>query len=244
MFELSLVNISLLAGAATLTGIINGVIGGGSLVSYLALVGLGVPPVQAAVTNTIGVLPGNPAALLRSAKQSRVKYKEWSGLAVLTVIGSLTGGALLISLPEAIFVSLVPLLLLIASVSMFIPLKNSEKSNASLRSGLVIGGLYSGYFGPGQGIITLSLLYRWSNLVVTEIVACKNFIITISNFALSVVFVISDKVVWASLPFLMIFVALGGWIGGNIAETLNPKALRIAVAAAGVCAACYFIFNN
>lgn len=243
MFELSLSEVVLLSAAGIFTGIINGVVGGGSLISYLALVALGVPPVQAAMTNTIGVLSGNPAALLPRIKKGDVDIRSWYPLALITLLGALLGGVFLIVLPEQFFEALVPLLLFIASVAMFLPLKSVMQSPKLLKSGLFVGGLYNGYFGPGQGIITLALLYRWSVFRAPEIVVVKNFIITASNIALSILFALSLKVLWAIVPILLISVAVGGYVGGRVAMRVNANSLRIFVAITGVVSACYFLLR-
>ena len=92
MDDISLLEALLVIAAGIIAGIINGVIGGGSLVSYLALTSVGVPPVFAASTNTVGVITGNPAALITPVLNKLVEFRKWFPFALVTLLGSTLGG--------------------------------------------------------------------------------------------------------------------------------------------------------
>lgn len=241
MFEVTLATFLLITIAGIATGIINGVIGGGSIISYLALVSSGVPPTLAASTNTVGVLTGNPSALIKPFQQKQIEFKAWLALAVATVVGTIAGGILLIALPDKIFETLVPLLLLVAGFSVWIQPTRRRKESKLLLPMLFCSGIYNGYFGPGQGILNISILFRGTTLQFSKLVVAKNYIITLSNLAVSILFVSTFKVEWIALPILWISVGLGGWFSQSISRRLNENALRLILTALSMVAAGYFI---
>lgn len=240
-FSIATTLIVLLAGV--LTGIINGVIGGGSLVSYVALTSTGLPPALSASTNTVGVMIGNPAALLSPLRRGEIQFKSWLPLAVITASGSVLGGVLLVSLPERIFEALIPVLLLIAGVSVWIRPRRSASKPFLFLPMLFSSGVYNGYFGPGQGILNLSILYRYRDYKPTTLVVLKNYIITLSNIAVACVFIISSKVMWSSVFLLWISVGLGGWLSNYLTTRLNEKILRMSLTLLAVTTSSYFLLS-
>lgn len=241
MDDISLLEALLVIAAGIITGIINGVIGGGSLVSYLALTSVGVPPVFAASTNTVGVITGNPAALITPVRNKLVQFRKWFPFALITLLGSLLGGMLLIALPEYVFEFLIPLLLLIAGSSVWIGLPRTAIKKKFSMPFLFLSGMYNGYFGPGQGILNLSILYRATTYNAATLVILKNYIITLSNIALSILFILSNRVIWSYALLLWISVFVGGWASFYVAKDLNEKILRIALSCLAFLSALYFL---
>ena len=243
MVEFSVSQIALLAFVGVLAGVINGTVGGGSLLSYPLLVGMGVPPVYAAATNTTGLVTGNAAALIPHLKTEIVDFRKWKKHAAATAFGAVIGGSLLIALPEKVFEFLVPILLLIASFTMvFKPKVHSgtvAHPNQTLAA-LVGSGVYSGYFGPGQGVIAMAALIRDGRLTMHQMIVIKNFVITSSNVVVATLFIATGHVLWSAAITLLPAVALGGWLGGRFSHLMNPTALRWAVAAVGLLTAGWF----
>ncbi|MGA1247912.1 MAG: sulfite exporter TauE/SafE family protein [Candidatus Nanopelagicales bacterium] len=241
MDDISLLEALLVISAGIITGIINGLIGGGSLVSYLALTSVGVPPVFAASTNTVGVITGNPAALITPVRKRLVEFRKWFPFALITLLGSLLGGMLLITLPEYVFEFLIPILLLIAGSSVWIGLPRAAIKKKFSMPFLFLSGIYNGYFGPGQGILNLSILYRSTTYNAATLVILKNYIITLSNIALSLLFIVSNRVIWSYALLLWISVFVGGWASFYVAKDLNEKILRIALSCLAFLSALYFL---
>lgn len=241
MDDISLLEALLVIAAGIITGIINGVIGGGSLVSYLALTSVGVPPVFAASTNTVGVITGNPAALLTPVRNKLVQFRKWFPFAFITLLGSTLGGILLITLPEDVFELMIPVLLLVAGISVWIPIPRTSTKKKFSMPFLFLSGIYNGYFGPGQGILNLSILYRSTTYDPTTLVILKNYIITLSNLAISILFVLSNRVEWSFVLLLWISVFVGGWASYYLAKDLNEKILRIALSFLAFLGALYFL---
>lgn len=241
MDDISLLEALLVIAAGIIAGIINGVIGGGSLVSYLALTSVGVPPVFAASTNTVGVITGNPAALITPVRNKLVEFRKWFPFALVTLLGSTLGGILLIKLPEVVFESLVPVLLIVAGTSVWIGLPRTATKKKYSMPFLFLSGMYNGYFGPGQGILNLSILYRATTYNAATLVILKNYIITMSNIAVSILFIFSNRVIWSYALLLWISVFVGGWASYYVAKDLNEKILRIALSCLAFLGALYFL---
>ena len=243
MSDFSFITVCLIVFAGVITGVINGVIGGGSLISYLALTAAGLPPTVAASTNTVGVMMGNPAALITPFRNKLIQFRAWLPLALITASGSVLGGLLLVFLPERIFEFLVPVLLLIAGTSVWIRPRRSDSKPKLFRGLLFSSGLYNGYFGPGQGILNLSILYRSTSFEPKTLVILKNYIITLSNVAVALVFIVANKVMWVAVVLLWASVGLGGWLSNFLTHYLDEKILRISLTLLATISAAYFLFT-
>ncbi|MEY4348393.1 MAG: hypothetical protein RIS43_812 [Actinomycetota bacterium] len=226
-------------------GVINGTVGGGSLLTYPFLVAIGVPPVYAAATNTTGLSTGNLTALFPHLKSDLVDFRAWRNHALATAAGAIIGGSLLIALPERVFEFLVPLLLIIASTTMLLKPKVISDLPSNPRRTLISllgSGIYSGYFGPGQGVIAMAVLMRDGRLSMHQIIVIKNFVISASNVVVATLFIATGHVLWVAAFTLLASVAFGGWFGGKWSQRLNPTALRWVVAAVGLVSAAWFWF--
>ncbi len=243
MFDLSLTTFVVILIAGVVTGIINGVVGGGSLVSYLALTTAGISPVLAASTNTLGVMSGNPAALITPFREKKILFQAWFPFAFVTAVGSLIGGYLLVTLEERIFETLIPVLLIIAGTAVWIQPHRRRTSTKFMMPLLFGSGVYNGYFGPGQGILNLAILYRGTALEPSTLVILKNYIITASNVMVSLLFIVAGKVVWLVIPLLWISVGLGGWMSSKVTRRINEKILRISLTLLAFISSAYFIFT-
>lgn len=225
-------------------GIVNGTIGGGSLLTYPLLVFSGLPPVLAAATNTTGLSPGNAAALVAHRKGETITFRHWKAHAWTNAAGALAGGILLIALPEKVFEFIVPVLLLAASLATLLKPRPSHHEPAARNltlSRLFASGIYQGYFGPGQGVLAMAVLLRDGRLSVHQAVVVKNLVIFAGNLVVSLLFILSGHVVWAAAIALMFSVTVGGWSGGHLAKRLNPNLLRYGVAAVGFVSAVWFV---
>jgi hypothetical protein len=245
--EYNLPQLALIALAGVVAGLINGTVGGGSLLTYAVLTLMGTPPVLAAATNTTGLSTGNAAALIPHRDGSTVKLGEWRLHAVWTAAGSLCGGLLLILLPDQVFEFIVPLLLIFASLMMIRPPRPSSAQplTPSRTKRLLFGsGIYNGYFGPGQGVIAMSILFRDGRLSVAQSVVIKNLVLTLSNVVVATLFIATGHVLWPAALALLVSVAVGGWVGGSIAHLIRPALLRYGVAGMGLVSAIWFLVHR
>ena len=242
--DFSLQQLGVIAVAGLVAGLVNGTIGGGSLLTYAVLSFMGTPPVLAAATNTTGLSTGNAAALIPHRDGSTVNLRDWGQHAVWTATGALCGGLALILLPEKVFEFLVPLLLIAASVFMLMPPRPVSLDPARptrTKSLLFASGIYNGYFGPGQGVIAISILNRDGRLNLNQSVVIKNLVLALSNIVVAALFIATGHVLWPAALALLFSVAMGGWIGGTVSDRINPRLLRFGVAAVGFVSAVWFL---
>ncbi len=233
--------------AGVIAGIINGTVGGGSLLTYPILVGLGISPVYAAATNSTGLSTGNGAALIPHRHEHTVSFGPWIRHALVTAAGALVGGLCLILLPERIFEFLVPILLVFASLTMLIKPRadHVEPAKVSKTLSLLFGsGIYNGYFGPGQGVLAVAVLLQDGRLTVRQVVIIKNLVLATSNVVVAFLFIVTGHVVWPVALALLVGVTLGGWFGGKISGAINPVFTRWAVAGIGFASAIWFIVGR
>jgi uncharacterized membrane protein YfcA len=161
--------------------------------------------------------------------------------------GAIVGGLCLILLPERIFEFLVPILLVFASLTMLIKprAEHVEPAKTSKTLGLLFGsGIYNGYFGPGQGVLAVAVLFQDGRLTVRQVVIIKNLILATSNVVVAFLFIATGHVVWPIAIALLTGVTLGGWFGGKISGIINPVFTRWAVASIGFASALWFIVGR
>ena len=109
-------------------GIINGMAGGASLISYPFLLALGLHPIDAAVTNSVGIASANFFAIRSGKFKSKHLFRSYRFLIGISVVGTIIGATLLLSLPSRVFEHLVPFLLFGATLSLLIPIKAVRKN--------------------------------------------------------------------------------------------------------------------
>ncbi len=227
-------------------GLINALAGGGTLITFPALLAIGLPAVSANVTNTLGLWPGSLGGTLAQAKDLKGQKKRlWISLPS-AVMGGLAGGFLLLRTNEKLFSDLVPFLILLATslLALQTPLRQwvarrQENGLAgSIPEGWIflpvfLGAIYGGYFGAGLGIILLAILGLLLNDSLTHLNVLKQIISFSANFAAALLFVFSGKVVWNVALVMMAGALLGGSLGGRLAGRVKPDTLRWIVVTIG-----------
>ncbi|GAB2966485.1 UPF0721 transmembrane protein [Amycolatopsis acidiphila] len=228
------------AGAgAGLTGSIAGL---ASLVSYPALLAVGLPPVSANVTNTIAMLGTTVGATAGSRPELAGQRARLKVLCLITAVGGAFGAALLLLTPSGTFTVIVPFLIAGASVLLFLGprlRKYAEHANAhglSPAAGVAAFAvaIYGGYFGAAAGVLMLALLSTvWAQSLARSN-AAKNLATGAANLVAAVVFACTGKVVWPAVVVLCLGSVLGSWIGPAIVRRLPATPLRIAIGLAGL----------
>ena len=236
------------AAAAMVAGGINAVAGGGTLVSFPVLIGLGVPSVNANVTNTVALCPGyfgGAYAQRSSLEEQRVRSRR---LLPVAGVGGLVGSVLLVVTSDAVFRNLVPFLILTACALLGFQdgIKKRVFANRThathdappvLMVGVFLSAIYGGYFGAGLGIMLLAVL----GLLLDDELPKLNALKTLLSFTITIVaacfFVFSGKVEWAYAAVMAPASLLGGHLGGSMVGKMNPKVLRAVVIAFGLAVA-------
>lgn len=209
-----------------LVGGINGMAGGASVISYPVLLATGMSPINAAISNALGVTPANFFALIAVRKQMRSYFDEYKNLIFISIIGSTVGAILLLNVPPGVFEKMVPFLLLFASLSFLIKAKPDRGQRHGLieKIGIAASGLYCGYFGPGQGVMVIAVLARDIRRESKTLNTAKNLIVGWTSLISNIIYIFSGRADWPVVIALMVGSSIGGTIGGRWAARM-PKAV-------------------
>ena len=249
-----------IAVAAFLAGALNAVAGGGSFLSFPALLGVGIGPIQANATNTVALWPGQ----LMSIAGYWNEVRRYPQLAVLMGLAGLVGGTVgaivLLRTPASTFMMLVPWLLLIAALIFAFSgpvtrrlqrraAAHSHHPQARKRSWPLVAMtaivcFYIGYFGAGAGFLIISLLSLFGFEDIHQMNAMKVVSTTMANGIACLLFIFSGKVEWRYCLAAMITCGIGGYGSSRIAQRLNPKLLRAAVVVIGFAMAGFFFWKT
>ena len=236
------------AAAALVAGAVNAIAGGGTLITFPMLSAVGLPPVAATVTNAVALCPGYLGGVLAQAKELRGQTKLLGLLLPAALLGGIGGGALLLSTEEKLFRSLVPFLILGASLLTAIqePLRawlakrgGSAKPVLLSLAGVVLvvlAAVYGGYFNAGLSVIVLGVLGLMFEGTFTRLNAIKGAISFTTNFSATLFFITSTHVVWLAAIVMAVAALLGGTLGGRFASRVKPATLRWCVVAVGTAA--------
>lgn len=230
-------------GVGVVVGMVNGVVGGGSVLSYPVMLATGLNPITATITNSVGVSSANLFALAASLRRARVSLRAWIGAALASAFGAGIGIYLLLTLPARLFDYLVPVLLLFAALSVLIKVPAPRPSDAR-RPGHIVpsifgSGIYCGYFGPGQGVMVLASLTHDGRLSPHEINVIKNFIIGLTGLVTTTIFIVTGHVAWTQAVLLFIGSGLGGLIGGHYASLFPAALFRWVIFGIGLASSIY-----
>ncbi len=218
-----------------LVGAINGLAGGGSVISYPVLLATGMSPVSAAISNALGVTPANFFALISVRHQLREFFHEYKKLIYISIVGSVTGAFLLLNVPPGVFEKMVPFLLLFASFSFLIKAKPIRGARHDLweKIGIAASGLYCGYFGPGQGVMVLAVLARDARRDPKRLNTAKNFVVGCTSLLSNIVYLFSGRAVWPAVISLLVGASIGGTYGGRYAARMPATLYRALITTVG-----------
>jgi uncharacterized membrane protein YfcA len=234
--------------AGLAAGLINAVVGSGSLITFPVLLAFGVPPVVANVSNNIGLVPGNAAGVFGYRRHLAGQRGRLLRLGAASAAGAAAGAALLLLLPASAFRLIVPGLILLACALVIVQPRLSAWVKAhsgearphggpALIGGVFATGVYGGYFGAAQGVILFGLLGVFIADDVQRLNATKNVLQTTANGVAAVIFVLVATVDWRMVLLIAAGSTVGGLIGARIGQRLRPGIFRAVVVAIGVIAA-------
>lgn len=233
-----------LAGAGA--GMINTVVGSGTLVTFPVLLSVGYPPVTANVSNNIGLVPGSVSGVIGYRRELANHWRRVARLAVASLLGGVAGAVLLLTLPASAFEAIVPAFIAIALVLVIFQPRigawlgarrpPSEHAGPALLAGVFVAGVYGGYFGAAQGILLLALLGLSLPDDLQRINAFKNVLAGIVNFVAALVFVLSVEIAWLPAGLIALGAVGGAQLGARYGRRLSPTALRGVVVVVGLVA--------
>jgi uncharacterized protein len=243
--HLDAAHLLLVAGAALLAGAVNAVAGGGTLLSFPALLLLGFPALTANVTSTIGLLPGYAGGSVAYRAELSVQRERVRWLGPISVVGAIAGAILLTRTPNTVFAAIVPWLILGACALLLLqpvvtsrvrarrPVREQHRSPV-LAVAQFLGGVYGAFFGAGLSVMMLAVLGLFIRDDLQRLNALKGILALIINVVAAIYFAFFGPVSWIAAAVMLPASALGGFVGVSLARRLSPIVLRTLVVAFGV----------
>jgi len=225
-----------IAAAGLVAGIVNGVVGGASLVMFPILVALGITPTGAVMTNVLGLGMGNAFSVFAHVGKRRAMLLQWRKPALFTTVGALIGAALLLQTPERVFNLIVPVLVAFATLTMLLPKPEARwhgDGHPHTNGRLWLTGVYGGYFNAGIGVIAMAVLARDGRLDMREVAVIKNLVVSAASIVTGVFFLSTGAVPLGPAATLFAAAGAGGYVGGRVIDRLDPDLLRWLVIAMG-----------
>ena len=231
-----------LLAAGTLAGAVGSAGGITSLISYPALLAVGIPPLPANVTQAVAFVTCMPGAALGSRPELRGQWPWVRQWAVVAAAGGAAGVALLLGTPAHVFGRIVPFLLAFGSLALLLqPRISTWREGRAARSdryllpvGLFAVCVYGGYFGAGSGVMVLALLLLTVDQHLPRANALKNVILGVADIVAAVGFALFGPVDWAAAVPLAVGLLAGSLVGPAATRRVPTDLLRVSVACAGL----------
>jgi uncharacterized membrane protein YfcA len=251
--DLSLEALALLGIAGFVAGAINAAAGGGSLVTFPALVAVGYPPLIANVTNNIAVCPGYVTGAWGYRRELRGQRRRIVALAVVSAFGSLVGVGLLLVSSQGAFEGIVPFLVLAACALLaaqpLIGRRLGERAGAHEHPGIgslvgqALAAAYGGYFGAALGVAVLALLGVFFDDSLQRLNALKALLQLVIGATAALGFALLTPVAWGAAAIVGLASLAGGVVGARLAQKVSDRVLRGGIVAYGVVAAVWLFLR-
>lgn len=233
----------LVAGVAA--GGVNAVAGGGSLVSFPALLAVGIPPLSANVTNSVAVWPGYVGTSWGYRVELRAQLRRVAGLAPAALLGAGAGCVLLLRTGEETFEQVVPFLVILGSLLLAVQGRVTDRVRRWRGAGngarspllhvcLAAAAAYGAYFGGGLGVVLLACLGLFIADDLQRLNGLKSVLSLVINFVALVVFALFGPVVWSAVAVVAPAALVGGYLGAHVARRLPASALRAVIVVFGI----------
>ena len=226
--------------AAFAAGVLNAIAGGGSFLTFPALVFAGVPPVAANATSAMAVSPGYLGSTLgfRSELRALPTPLLWREVGI-AALGGLLGAGLLLLTPAKVFSGIVPWLLLLATALFALGPHIAGLSGGAGHPrwrlpGLLGVSVYGGYFNGGLGILLMALYTLTGESRLHTVNALKNLNSLVLSLLSVVAFALAGAIVWPQAVWMMLWATAGGWVGAHLAKRLPVRWVRRLVIATGL----------
>ncbi|MFE4971138.1 sulfite exporter TauE/SafE family protein [Kitasatospora sp. NPDC056651] len=236
-------------------GMINVIVGSGTLITFPVLLAVGIPPVTANVSNSFGLVPGSLSGVIGYRRELSGQGRRVLRMGSASLLGGLVGALLLIKLPNGAFDAIVPVLILLALVLVMIQPRVAKAVAARRRPGrdpdgspvLLVGvfltGIYGGYFGAAQGVLLMALMGMLLQEDLQRINAVKNALAMIVNGVAALFFLFTSTVNWAAAGLIAAGSLVGGLVGAKVGRRLPPTALRVVIVVVGLAAVTKLVVN-
>jgi uncharacterized membrane protein YfcA len=231
-------------------GLLTSTVGVASLISFPALIALGIPPVVANASNTIGLLPGALSGSFGYRRELREVSRPTTILVVLTcAIGAIGGAVLLLALPPGVFAAAAPWLILFTCLLVGVQpvisrwmashresLPRARMSPATIVC-IALAGVYGGYFGAGAGVMMMAVLGLGLDLELRVVNGLKTLALLAANLVAGIIFAFAADLNVTAIVLLATGSVVGGYVGSHIGRRLPSGLLRGLIVVAGIVAA-------
>ncbi len=255
---MNLLHISLLFFAGMLASALNSVAGGGSFISFPALLLLGIPPVNANTTNTVALWPGSIASVGAYRQELAHRRRELVPLVIVSLFGGIVGALLLLNTSQETFARLLPFLLLFATLLLAFSKRitravRGRGIGSNLPAPLVnilvlvlqfIIAIYGGFFGGGIGIMMLAIMSLRGMENIHQMNGIKTVLAVVINGLAVAIFVIAQKVYWLPCLILLAGAVLGGYGGAYLAQRFHSEQVRKFIIVVGIFMTIYFFIRT
>ena len=240
----------ILTAAAFLGGALNALAGGGSLVTFPALLFAGLNPIDANASSVVALFPATFSTVWAYRRSiEKVSEIDVRSFLVVSLIGGLLGALLLLWTPTAIFAGLVPWLVLFATVVFaagnFAPLSVMQRLALGPRSALLVHfliSIYGGYFGGGIGFLMLAALTMFGMRDINAMNGLKMWLVGIMTAASILIFVVADVIRWPEVLPMSVGAVIGGYAAAHVAQRLDQRMVKYFIIVWGVTVTAYFFW--
>lgn len=243
----------LLLAAGLAAGTVNAVAGGGSLITFPALIAVGLPPVAANVTNSVSVCPGYLSSVAGS-------HRDLPGRRTLlpiiptAAVGAAAGCALLLVTPAEAFETVVPFLVLAATAVLAFQNQlrrlvgqphgvGPRRRTLTLQGMVALGAVYGGYFGAALGVMLVAGLALVLDESLNRVTALKNLLSAVVGVTTVVVFAIFGPVNWVGVALIAPATIVGGYAGARLVRRLPPAVLKAVIVIFGTGIGLYLLYR-
>ena len=253
MMDLSVGSLVLLSLAGFVAGAINAAAGGGSLITFPALIAAGYPPLIANVTNNVAVLPGYVTGAWGYRNDLRGQRRRILPLAAVSAFGSIVGVGLILVSSQGAFDSIVPFLVLAACALLAaqpaIGGRLGERAGSNERPGIgslvaqTLAATYGGYFGAALGVAVIALLGVFIDDTLQRLNALKALLQLVIGAVAALGFALLTPVAWGAVVIVGPASLVGGVVGARLARRVSDRVLRLGIVAYGVAAAVWLFMR-
>lgn len=244
---------AIIALAGLWAGLINAVVGSGTLVTFPVLVALGYPPVTATTSNAIGLITGSITGAVGYRSELEGQGRRLTRYAVASLLGAIVGAVLLLKLPADAFETIVPVLVGISVILVLVqPLLSRRLSNRTavdrtasplLYVLIFLVGIYGGYFTAAQGIMLVGVMGLLVADPLQRLNAFKNALAAVVNVVAGVIYAFVAPVSWPVVAVLAVSSTVGGLLGATVGKRLSPRVLRGVIVVIGVAAVVHLLIE-
>jgi uncharacterized membrane protein YfcA len=243
--------IVLLVVLGLLAGAVNAIAGGGSLIVFPVLLAVGLPPLPANVTNSVAQWPGYAGSTLSARDDLRGQGRRLAGTGVAAALGSAVGCGLLLVLPQSVFDAVVPVLVLLASLTLgaqpwikrWTARRGAGERPAVLYPVIFVAAVYGGYFGGALGVILIAVLSLLADDTLQRLNGLKVALSLVTATVTVVLFALFAPVNWFAVLLLAPSTLVGGYLGILVAKKMPDGLLRWSVVVLGVAVAIYLFLR-